>query len=156
MINKALFTSKSDNWNTPADLFKRLDAEFGFTTDVCATAGTAKCAHHYTPQIDGLTQPWEGVCFMNPPFSKIADWMKKAHDESKSGITVVCLIPVRTDTAWWHDHVMFADEIRLIRGRLKFSESKNSAPFPSAVVVFNMQGGITPNVTSMLQGDREK
>ena len=83
---------------------------------------------------DGLSQDWQGVCWMNPPYGKkIGAWMKKAM-EAKT--TVVCLVPSRTDTKWWHDYAMKADEIRFIKGRLKFGNSKNSAPFPSAIIVF--------------------
>jgi hypothetical protein len=73
---------------------------------------------------------------MNPPYGRaIKDWMAKAYDSSKNGAKVVCLVPARTDTAWWHDYAM-KGEITFLRGRLKFGNSKNSAPFPSALVVF--------------------
>ena len=78
-----------------------------------------------------------GVNFVNPPYSQIKAWCKKAYDEWQKGKTVVMLIPSRTDTAYWHDYIMKADEIRFIRGRLKFSGAKYNAPFPSAVIVFN-------------------
>jgi hypothetical protein len=86
--------------------------------------------------MDGLQQKWKGVCWMNPPYGKeIKKWMKKAYESSLEGATVVCLVPSRTDTKWWHEYAM-KGEIEFIKGRLKFGGSKNSAPFPSAVVVF--------------------
>ena len=117
---------------------KQLDREFGFKTDVCALPGNAKCERYYTPETDGLAQTWRGTCWMNPPYGRsIGQWMEKAYQSSLAGATVVCLVPARTDTAWWHDWAMHG-EIRFLRGRLKFERdgSTDSAPFPSAVVVF--------------------
>lgn len=131
------FSSKSDLWSTPTWLFKELDTEFGFTVDVCATAENAKCTRYFTPQTDGLKQDWQGVCWMNPPYGRqIQHWVRKAYFSCLAGATVVCLLPARTDTAWWHTYVKQASEIRFLRGRLKFGNSRHSAPFPSAVVVF--------------------
>jgi phage N-6-adenine-methyltransferase len=133
-INKVLYSSANEVWETPQDLFDSLDAEFHFDIDVCAMPSNAKCDKFYSPEMDGLQQDWQGVCWMNPPYGKkIGDWMRKAL-ESKA--TVVCLVPSRTDTKWWHDYAMKATEIRFIKGRLKFGDSKNSAPFPSAIVIF--------------------
>lgn len=131
------FSSKTDLWETPQDTFDKLAAEFGpFTLDVCATSDNAKCQRYYTREDDGLAQPWDGVCWMNPPYGRgIKAWMRKAYEASRSGATVVCLVPARTDTAWWHDYAM-KGQIRFLRGRLKFGGAANSAPFPSAVVVF--------------------
>lgn len=129
-------SSATDLWATPQEFFDRLDAEFHFVLDVCATSENAKCAAYYTKELDGLAQPWFGTCWMNPPYGRtIGQWMHKAWNESQAGATVVCLVPARTDTAWWHDYAM-AGEIRFIRGRLKFGGHKNSAPFPCAVVIF--------------------
>lgn len=134
MINQGMFTSKTDQWATPQDFFDKLNEEFGFTLDVCALPENAKCSAFFSPQIDGLKQDWLGVCWCNPPYGRgIGAWIKKA---SEAKATVVCLVPARTDTAWWHDYAMKADDIRFIRGRLKFGGSKNSAPFPSAVLVY--------------------
>lgn len=134
MINQGMFTSTTDQWATPQDFFDRLNEEFGFTVDVCALPENAKCNVYFTPEIDGLKQDWLGVCWCNPPYGRgIGKWIEKA---SQSEATVVCLVPARTDTAWWHDYAMKADDIRFIRGRLKFGGSKNSAPFPSAVLVY--------------------
>lgn len=132
------FSSKTDLWATPQDTFDALNAEFGpLDVDVCAVAGNAKCARFYTPETDGLAQDWApSRCWMNPPYGRtIARWMCKAWEESLRGATVVCLVPARTDTAWWHDYAM-KGHIRFLRGRLKFGNAKHSAPFPSAVVVF--------------------
>lgn len=135
-INSGLFTSNTDLWATPQDFFDRLNEEFGFELNVCAIAENAKCEKYYSPEIDGLKQEWEGVCWMNPPYGRsIGEWVKKAYQSSLAGATVVCLIPARTDTRWWHDYCMNG-EIRFVRGRLKFGDSKNSAPFPSAIVIF--------------------
>jgi phage N-6-adenine-methyltransferase len=136
--NSALFSSDTDEWETPQELFDALDAEFGFKVDVCATAENAKTPHFFTRADDGLNQDWvaAGVCWMNPPYGKnIGRWVEKARMSAESGATVVCLLPARTDTAWWWDHCL-AGEIRFLRGRLRFSGSDAGAPFPSAVVVF--------------------
>ncbi|MCY7484407.1 DNA N-6-adenine-methyltransferase [Paenibacillus alvei] len=136
MNTAAMFSSETDMWATPQWLFDELNHEFGFETDVCAVDGNAKCLKYFTPEIDGLSQTWEGVCWMNPPYGRtIGKWMKKAFESSKNGATLVCLVPARTDTAWWHDYAIHG-EVRFLRGRLKFGDAKNSAPFPSAVVIF--------------------
>jgi phage N-6-adenine methyltransferase len=130
------FSSKTDLWATPQVFFDELDNEFHFETDVCALPENAKCKRYFTPQQDGLSQEWDGVCWMNPPYGRdISKWMKKAYESSLHGATVVCLVPSRTDTKWFHDFAM-KGEIRFVKGRLKFGGCKNSAPFPSAVVVF--------------------
>lgn len=138
------FSSASDDWATPQGFFDDLNAEFGFTLDVCATDENAKCANWYTRELDGLSNSWAhsqgdtGAVFMNPPYGRtIGQWVAKARATAEAGRTVVCLVPARTDTAWWHDNVIGGKaEVRFVRGRLKFSGAKNSAPFPSAVVVF--------------------
>lgn len=136
MVNRVLFSSNCHDWETPQELFEVLNSEFGFDIDVCATAATAKCRHFFSPEHDGLKLPWRGVCWMNPPCgSALPNWMAKAYTESLHGATVVCLVPARTDTAWWHEFAM-RGEIRLIRGRLRFAGARYSAPFPSAIVVF--------------------
>ena len=133
------FSSKTDLWYTPQDFFKKYDDVYKFETDVCATDDNAKCAKYYTEEMDGLSQEWRGICWMNPPYGRtIGKWMKKAYESSLEGATVVCLVPARTDTNWWHDYAMKGD-IEFIKGRLKFGGSKNSAPFPSAVVVFKQE-----------------
>ena len=139
MNTDLMFSSKDQTWETPIELFNKLDKEFNFTLDPCCTEETAKCKKYYTPTENGLIQDWQNeIVFMNPPYGReISDWLKKAYEESLKGSLVVCLIPSRTDTKYWHDYCMKASEIRFIKGRLKFGNSKNSAPFPSAIVVFN-------------------
>src|ERR1700751_2922510 len=130
------FSSDTDNWATPSDLFAMLDLAFKFEVDVCATAGNAKCPRYFTPEVDGLRQKWTGTCWCNPPYGRtIGKWLCKAWQSAQSGATVVCLIPARTDTKWWHDYVT-KGKVLFWPGRLKFGEGKNSAPFPSAIGVF--------------------
>ena len=137
-VNKALFSSNSDEWSTPQHIFDSLDAEFGFNLDPCASDDNHKCDTYYTAEIDGLRQKWGGYrVFCNPPYSKISDWVEKAFRETRNDKTlVVLLIPARTDTRYFHDYINNRAEIRFIKGRLKFGESRNSAPFPSMVVIF--------------------
>lgn len=136
----ALFSSESMEWETPPALFAALDEEFGFTLDVCARAENAKCPRYYSPEDDGLAQPWEGVCWCNPPYGReIAAWMEKAYRESrKAGCVVVCLVPARTDTAWFQDWGMRAAELRFVRGRVRFlrGAEASGATFPSVLLVF--------------------
>lgn len=134
MNTEAMFSSKTDLWETPQDFFDKLNEEFHFQTDVCALPENAKCKHFYTPEQDGLAQEWNGSCWCNPPYGRqIGKWVQKA---SGSKATTVMLIPARTDTAWFHDYIYGKAEVRFVRGRLKFGQAKNSAPFPSMVVVF--------------------
>jgi phage N-6-adenine-methyltransferase len=156
-MNAGLYASSTPEWSTPQDLFDRLDAEFHFTLDACATVRNHKCERYFIEAEDGLSQPWGGhTVWVNPPYgSGIGDWVKKGYSEScVSGSLVVMLLPARTDTAWWHEYVMGAYELRLIRGRLKFEGAPSSAPFPSAVVVFKPGGemgtGTGPYLSSML------
>lgn len=139
MNTELMFSSKTDLWETPQDLFDKLNNEFQFTLDVCATPENAKCDNFYTKEQDGLKYPWKGAVWCNPPYgSGIGQWVRRALFASVSGSTVVMLLPARTDTKWFHDYIYKRNnvEIRFIRGRLKFGGSKNSAPFPSMVVVF--------------------
>ena len=135
-----MFSSKSNEWATPQDFYDKLNEEFNFTLDPCATHENAKCDIYYTVVDNGLKQDWGGeTVFCNPPYGRaIKDWVKKCHEESKKpNTTVVMLIPARTDTRYFHDYIYNkVKEIRFIKGRLKFGNSKNSAPFPSMVVVF--------------------
>ncbi|PTL13635.1 phage N-6-adenine-methyltransferase [Staphylococcus haemolyticus] len=133
------YNSKSNEWATPQKLFDELNEEFNFTLDPCATDENSKCTKYFTIEDDGLSKDWsKNVVFMNPPYGReIKYWIKKAYEESLKGATVVCLIPARTDTTYWHDYIFGkADDIRFLKGRLKFGDSKNSAPFPSAIVVY--------------------
>src|SRR5437016_2549507 len=102
---KVYHLSTTSEWATPQAFFDRLHAEFGFTLDVAAQEGNAKCPRYFTPQDDGLAQPWEGVCWMNPPYGKHIDqWVAKAYESAQAGALVVCLVPARTDTRWWHQY----------------------------------------------------
>ncbi|MDR0654532.1 MAG: phage N-6-adenine-methyltransferase [Synergistaceae bacterium] len=137
-LNRAMFTSETDEWETPREFFDAVNAVYRFDLDVCATHANAKCGRHFTKEENGLTQKWSGVCWMNPPYGReISLWVRKAYESSLgAGTIVVCLLPARTDTKWWHDYVIaHAERIRFIRGRLRFS-GKGPAPFPSALVVF--------------------
>lgn len=135
MNHNVHFKSDRHDWETPQFLFDGLNAEFRFELDVCATAKTAKCRRYFTPEDDGLKQDWDGVCWMNPPYGReIEQWMAKAVDAAHRGALVVCLVPARTDTRWWHKYAR-RGEIRYLRGRLRFGEATNAAPFPSAIVV---------------------
>ena len=137
MNTDLMFSSATDQWATPQSFFNEWDAVFRFELDVCADAQNAKCWRYFSEQDNGLYQDWApNRCWMNPPYGReIRRWMQKAYEESLKGATVVCLVPARTDTAWWHDYAM-KGEITFIRGRLKFGDAKSGAPFPSAVVVF--------------------
>jgi site-specific DNA-methyltransferase (adenine-specific) len=130
------FSSKTNEWSTPQDFFNQLNKEFNFTLDPCATKENAKCPKFYTMEDDGLSKPWDQeIVFCNPPYGReIKHWVKKA-SETVGGV-VVMLIPARTDTIYFHDYIYNKAEIRFIRGRLKFGNSKSPAPFPSMVVVF--------------------
>ena len=133
-----MFSSVSKEWKTPQNFYDKLDQTFKFDLDPCATPSTAKCNKYFTPKDDGLVQDWSGHrVFMNPPYGRgINKWIKKAFDEgNKPGTLVVCLLPSRTDTKYWHDYCMKADEIYFVKGRLKFAHQQVT-PFPSAVVIF--------------------
>ena len=143
----AMFTSTTDMWATPQAFFDRLDAVHRFTLDVCAMSHNAKCVAWYGPdhpnadRRDGLAQEWAvdangGTIWMNPPYGRtVGLWVRKAFEESQHGVTVVCLLPARTDTAWFHDWAI-RGQVEFVRGRLRFGDSTNSAPFPSCVVTF--------------------
>ena len=136
-INSGMLSSNTDKWSTPHDFFAKLEKLHGpFDIDVCADASNAKCPVYFDEATDGLSKEWKGKCWMNPPYGRnIGKWMKKAYESAGNGTVVVCLVPARTDTKWWHDYAIKGD-ITFIRGRLKFGGANNSAPFPSAVVVF--------------------
>lgn len=130
------FSSKTDQWATPQEFFNMLNQEFNFTLDPCADATNAKCSKFYTVEDNGLIQSWDNeVVFCNPPYGReIGKWVEKA---SKAvGGVVVMLIPARTDTRYFHEYIYNKAEIRFLKGRLKFGNATNSAPFPSMVVVF--------------------
>lgn len=132
-----MFARASDEWTTPPQLIRDLEHEFGaFTLDPCCRPETAVAPRHFSIEDDGLAHSWEGErVFVNPPYSACGVWMEKAFAESRRASIVVCLVPSRTDTAWWHAYAM-KGEVRFIRGRLRFNGAKKDAPFPSTIVVF--------------------
>lgn len=153
MNSAVMFSRASDEWSTPQDFFDALDAEFTFDVDVAATGENAKCGFYFST--DAISDSWvewaervglafPPTCWMNPPYSQCRAFMGKAAQEAAKGCTVVCLVPSRTDTRWFHQHVYDATthqyrpgvEVRFIPGRLKFGDGKNSAPFPSMLVIF--------------------
>lgn len=145
MISDTLFSSQRDDWETPQDLFDKLDAEFRFTLDPCATPENAKCPRYYTKEDDGLLMPWGGErVFCNPPYGRgISKWMEKAFEESKKPETVVVmLVHARTDTGWWQGLVQHRAEVRFIPGRLRFGGAQNNSPFPSAIIIYRGPGVI--------------
>jgi site-specific DNA-methyltransferase (adenine-specific) len=139
VIHEALYSSRSEEWSTPPNFFRLLDDEFHFTLDACATVANAKCKTFFTKRQDGLRQDWgTEIVFCNPPYGKqMRAWARKCHDAALSGATVVMLAHSRTDTKWFHEWVYErAAEIRFVRGRLKFGDGRQSAPFPSLIAIF--------------------
>lgn len=137
MNKNAMFSSKTDLWSTPQEFFNKYNDIYHFDVDVCAIPENAKCKKFYTPEMDGLKQEWTGVCWCNPPYGRqIGKWVEKA---VKSFATVVMLLPARTDTKWFHDFVLPYGKIEFIKGRLKFGGGTTSAPFPSMVVIFEVE-----------------
>lgn len=139
MNTDVMFSSKTDEWATPHEFFNSLNDEFHFTVDVCATEENAKCRKYYTRQDDGLAQDWSGeVVWCNPPYGReMPNWIKKCAEHAEAGGVAVMLIPARTDTKAFHEYIYGNAEIRFVRGRLKFGNAKNTAPFPSMVVIFD-------------------
>lgn len=150
MSGSVLFSSESTMWETPIRFFAELHREFGFTLDACATPENAKCPTFFTEKDDALARDWTGRVWCNPPYGySIHKWVRKAFSEAQANAEiVVALLPAKTETRWWHDYVMHAIEIRLIRGRLRFSGSQINAPFSSAVVIFQ-RGMFHPKFTAM-------
>ena len=138
MVDDALYMTGKTDWETPNWLFQRMNEEYGFTLDVCASFENRKVPNYFDEEADSLSQDWgDNICWMNPPYGRsIGLWVRKARQASEAGATVVCLVPVRTDTAWWQEEAWHADEIVFLRGRLKFVGAPSSAPFPSAILVF--------------------
>ena len=153
-LNEGMFSSDRPDWATPQAFFDLVDAEFRFTLDAAAEPHNAKCERYYSEADCGLLNEWTGVVWCNPPYGRgIDEWIRKGYESAQAGATVVMLIPARTDTAYWHDYVMRAAEIRLVRGRLVFGtgEARANAPFPSALVVFR-PGDHAPTVSAIDRG----
>ncbi len=147
-MNPVLLKSDKMNWCTPKDFYKKLDSEFHFVLDAAATARSAKCKNYYTPETDGLSNSWDfgGSVFCNPPYGRtIGKWVVKAYEEAQKGVTIVLLIPARTDTSYFHDYILGKAEIRFVRRRLRFEDEDGNpgkdAPFPAMVVVYNGRKG---------------
>lgn len=134
----ALKTKGCEEWETPQELFDRLDREFHFELDPCATPENAKCSEYFTKEDDGLSKEWFGNVFVNPPFRHVAKWVGKAYEEVRKGNakTVVMLIGARTDTRWFHKYALPYAKIRFVQGRLTYVGEENPAPFPSMIVIF--------------------
>lgn len=150
---EVLFSKKSDEWATPQWLYDELNKEHGFTLDPASSHDNAKCVNHYTMEDDGLTKDWSGeTVFINPPYSKCYDWVKKAHTEAqKENTKVVMLLPARTDTKWFHQFCIdknVSSEVCFVKGRLKFGDQTNSAPFPSMIVIFGGWKGSSTKFSS--------
>ena len=140
MVNVHFMTTKTEI-GTPQFFYDILDKEFHFSLDVCASPHNAKCYRYITKEQNCFTRSWRGeICYMNPPYGRqIKSFIQKAYLEGcQAKTTVVCLVPSRTDTVWWHDYIMKAAEIRFIKGRLTFEGEMQPAPFPSALVVFRL------------------
>lgn len=152
-MDKIHYSTGTTDWQTPPEIFNPLNEEFGFDLDVCADKTNKKCRRYFSPQKNALIQAWKGTCWMNPPYGAglTRIWMQKAWEEKMAGTTVVCLIPARTDTRAWavfYDHAKFKlrdrkDEIRFIKGRIKFVGAEHGAPFPSAIIVLRGRNGWT-------------
>tara|TARA_A100001391_G_C5073854_1_gene278804 strand:- start:1167 stop:1601 length:435 start_codon:yes stop_codon:yes gene_type:complete len=138
-MNQVHFSSQTDDWYTPQYIIDDVKNKYNlknFDLDPCCNLENKKALVGFYKKDDGLSKNWFGDVWMNPPYGRvIGRWIKKAYEESQKGCTVYCLIPSRTDTKWWHDYVMKGD-VTFYRGRIKFGGSKNSAPFPSALVIF--------------------
>lgn len=137
-MNKALFSSKKIDWETPNNIFKYWDDIYHFNLDVCAFSHNTKCKKFFTPEINGLNQVWAPhICWMNPPYGKdIINWVKKASIEFLHGATIVALLPARTDTVWFHNYVLPYSKLTFIKGRIKFVGAEYSAPFPSLIAEY--------------------
>ncbi len=133
------FASRNQEYATPWNLFNKLNDEFNFTLDVCADEQNCKVSNFFSEEDDALSQDWVGVCWMNPPYKNVKKWIIKAYEESiKHNSIVVCLVPARTNTKWWHDYCM-KGEIRFIKGRPKFEGCKYGLPQPLAIVIFGKE-----------------
>lgn len=141
---KTKFATGKQDWETPESIFEPLNKVFKFTLDVCATKENTKCSNFFTIEDNALIQNWQGICWMNPPFGEQAKWVKKAYEESKKGTTVVCLLPARTNTIWWHDYCK-RGQVRFIKGRPKFVGAKYGLPQPLAIVIFGYLPPIKDN-----------
>lgn len=140
ILRTGMNSSIRDDWRTPREVFHFLQREFLFDVDICASAENALCPTFITAEQNALDFDWSkwSTVWMNPPYGRhISHWIRKAYETGRAGSTVVCLLPSRTDTSWWHRYCM-SGEIRFLRGRLNFDNRARKArcPFPSAIVIF--------------------
>lgn len=140
MISNGLFTSNNQEWETPQKLFEELNKEFNFTLDACASKSNHKLERYYTEKDSALNHSWKDErVFINPPYNRNKEFIKKCFDERESARVIVLLIPARTDTKYFHEYIYHHAEIRFIKGRLKYElngKSLNSSPFPSMLVIW--------------------
>ncbi len=166
MINPALYSSKSTDWETPQDFYDKLDKEFHFDLDPCCTIENKKCKGGFPiEEWDGLKMDWFGNVFMNPPYGEpehpckknckkkrcvkrgyhtdvyipgVIDWVRKAKRqvEKEKAKLVVGLLPVRTCTRWFHKYVLPYTKIKFIEGRIHFEGGEYPAPFPSMLAIW--------------------
>lgn len=140
MVSEVMFSSKTETWATPQDLFDKLNLQYRFTLDAAASEDNAKLKRFFTKEDDGLSKSWQGErVFVNPPYARgiTGLWVKKCFEEYWLGDCFICaLLPARTDTKWFHEYCLIGSGARIefIKGRLKFGGAKNGAPFPSILV----------------------
>jgi site-specific DNA-methyltransferase (adenine-specific) len=147
VVSNILFSSKSDEWTTPKDFYDKLDKEYKFVFDLACSKDNCKTRDGFTIEDDAIEQDWYNITldtkggwlWLNPPYSKCKEFVDKSYSEMLLGAKIVMLIPSRTDTKWFHEFIYNKEGVRIkfIKGRLKFGDSKNSAPFPSMLVIFN-------------------
>ena len=134
-------SSNTDEWATPIIFYQELNNKYHFNLDPCASNENHKCELYFTKQQNGLNQDWTGKrVFCNPPYGRqISQWVKKAYEENKKGSFIVMLLPARTDTKWFHNYIYNIHEIIFLKGRLKFNDGKQAAPFPSMLVIMKVK-----------------
>lgn len=149
VLNKSLFSSNNDDWETPNTLFNSIDRQYHFVADLAASPKNAKCKQFFAKSDNALLQDWSqysGSKWLNPPYGRqIGKWVKKAYESSKENSDpIVMLLPARTDTRYWHDYIFGKASVEFIKGRIKFEHdgaSIGTAPFPSAIIVYNSKSG---------------
>ena len=159
-MNKTLFPAGSTEWETPQEFFDILNRVFRFDIDVCATKKNTKCKRFFTPEINGLAQDWIGTVWCNPPYDReIERWLNKAQQSYDQGATVVMLLPAKTDTKWIHKYVFGRAQVMFLKGRLKFGNIDNSAPFPSMLAIWGgsklKSNALEANLKAYAVGERQ-
>ncbi|GAI17513.1 unnamed protein product [marine sediment metagenome] len=135
---KNIFKSESTEYETPKEIFEPLQKEFDLRLDVCATKENAKCELFFTKEEDALSKDWNENFWMNPPFSRnLKKWVQKAYEESEKGVTGVLLLPVGSNTLWWHKYIIDTKaEVRFLKGEIKFSNQKRGLWLPFAIIIY--------------------